>query len=170
MPDLMRNRARVPSYLESLECLLHDYRPKSAHYVGYAHREVLTRLLSVIGAGRVSAMDYWNRYGLETEFDYDTDERVHDSFLPEELKPITFFIEGSPPSELLIWDMPWHFQGQLEAILEFKPKQPPHHILLADEAMQIKLHSDYAWQNAEDCLIGIRKAPYTEFTDGWSTF
>jgi hypothetical protein len=65
--------------------------------------------------------------------------------------------------------MPWQFKGQLKAILEFKPKQPPHYILLAGEAMQIKLHSDYSWQDLKSCFIGVRKTPYKEFTRGWNT-
>jgi hypothetical protein len=103
MPDLIQDKDQSPKYLEPLECLLHNYRPKSAHYVGYAHREVLTCLLSLIKNGHISIMDYWNQYGLETEFDYDTGERVHDSLLPEEFQTIKFYVEGGPhPSYLFL--------------------------------------------------------------------
>lgn len=158
MSDPMRDNDRSPKYLESLEHLLHSYRPRSVHYVGYAHPEVLTCLMSVVKADHISVMDYWNRYGLETEFDYDTGERVHDCLLPKEFHAITFYVEGGPESELLIFDMPWHFDYQLRKILKFKAKNPPRYILLSDEAMQVELHQKYSWTDQESCLIGVRRS------------
>lgn len=150
---MKRDNERTPKYLKSLKCVLHTYQPKSVHYVGYAHEEILRLLISVIKIDYVSIMDYWNRYGIETEFDYDTGERVHESLLPKEFEKVNFYIEGGAESELLIWDMPWHYKSQLEKILKFR-HPVPNYILLANEAMQVKLPLNYFWQNLDFCLLG----------------
>lgn len=85
----------------ALDDLLASGAVPSAHYVGYAHEPILRVLCKHFGSN-FSLMDYWSRYGTETEFDDDTGERRHENECPEWLAGVPFYYEGELAAELLI--------------------------------------------------------------------
>jgi hypothetical protein len=155
-------RTAKPEVVAALDALLASGGIRSAHYVGYAHEPILRVLHKHFGT-QFSVMDYWNRFGIETEFDYDSGERIHENRRPDWLDGVSFYSEGGPAAELMIWDMPWHYPDQLSAIVAFKFKRPPTHLFLVDEACSEPLHPGYVWSITHiwntrlDYAIGIAK-------------
>ena len=132
-------RQRTPGYcpkpatLAALDTLLHSRAARTALYIGYAHEAILWLLYLHFGH-RFSVMDYWNHWGIETEFDFDTGERRHETRRPVWLEGVPFFFEGAKAHDLLIYDMAFSGQTPLSDILTEYPEGAVSHILLIDEA------------------------------------
>jgi hypothetical protein len=138
------NRCADPEVVAALDALLASGSVKLAHYVGYAHEAILRVLHEHLG-NAFSLMDYWNRYGVETELDWETGERVHESRRPDWLRDTRFFTEGGPTCpDLLIWDMPLSPERLLQ-VIDRPDMRRPVYLLLAHEARTAAGHPDYTW-------------------------
>lgn len=139
--DFDSTREARPEVLAVLDELLTSHAVKSVHYVGYAHEPVL-RLLHRHLSTSFSVMDMPDRYETGAAFFWEGDDSYPGPARPDWLEGVSFYQEGIPNADLLIWDAPWSFSGQLSAITE---RHKPTHLLLVDEACSEASHPAYSW-------------------------
>lgn len=145
-----------PRYLNHLKSLVNQFNPQSAHYVGYAHDEVLDYLLSVIPEGRLSAMDFEDRQMGNYNFDPETEERLwnaeHAAY-----QSIYFYEEGAPTAELVIMDMPSYYKRHGFPFLS--GPRAARYVLFAyqNENDLLEPMPQFSWKTWDSCRIGVRK-------------
>jgi len=181
MSDLKRNPNYLvsPSIVDAIAGFLRDRQFKAIHYLGYADDELCKSLIRE-GRYTLSLMDYFDRHHREgisfcMEEGYDHSDLV----VPDWLDGIPTYIEGAPPHEVLLQDIPW-LGGQLDRIAPETPPpsnqrilsmalgskantlavrrvdRSPKCIILFGEGDRDALHPAYAWREIDSLRIGLK--------------
>ena len=143
-------RTARPEVVAIIDELLKTHAIESVHYVGYAHEPILRLLHRYLGSA-FTVMDFADRYHSGAAFLWEGPGDYPGQIRPDWLEGVSFYEEGAPDSELLIWDMPWTHHGQLSDIIK---RHAPNCLLLVDEACAEALHPAYTWEVFPFCALG----------------
>jgi len=153
---------------ENLLHLIRSHGLRSAHYFGFADKNVILALKAEPGF-EFGVTDYWDRWNRSKFFWSDEYDNLvgPDDEVPEWLDGVTTYEEGYHDTNFLIYDLPLGIEGRQDdlALGEFLDPNPSGRktridfvALLRPEPSRLKeAHSRFVWLPCYSGWLGSRK-------------